>query len=93
MKFLQAVGFVVVAILTVLAAAFTLSTLWGWFIVPLGAPAIGLAHAAGISVMLTYLKMRQVKQKDERPFLDKVSDAYGRMIVVLLLGYIIKLFM
>ena len=93
MKFLQAVGCFAVAVLTLIAAAFTLSTLWGWFIVPLGAPAIGIAHAAGISVLLTYLKMRQVKAKDERDFLSKVTDAYGRMIGVLLLGYIIKLFM
>jgi hypothetical protein len=31
--------------------AFSLQILWGWFVVPLGAPPIGYAHAWGLSIL------------------------------------------
>lgn len=48
-------GVSLVAVMVVLAlfGAFTISTLWGWFIVPLGVKSIGLAHAYGIGVLVT----------------------------------------
>ncbi len=43
------------ALALVLAAwkAFVLSVVWGWFVVPLGAPAIGVLHAYGLMLMLS----------------------------------------
>ena len=32
-----------------------LAKAWGWFIVPMGVPAIGLFHAMGISALIGYL--------------------------------------
>lgn len=40
----------------ILLHAFTAKTLWGWFIVPLGAPAVGMAHAYGISMFVTLFR-------------------------------------
>lgn len=40
-----------VMILLALFGAFTISTLWGWFITPFGVQAISLAHAYGLSVL------------------------------------------
>lgn len=31
--------------------AFVMTRLWGWFVVPLGLPAIGIAHAIGLSLL------------------------------------------
>ncbi|MOA13274.1 hypothetical protein D3C78_1333200 [compost metagenome] len=45
---------VVIGALTVFSA-FTLSTLWAWFIVPLGVSSIGLAHAYGVSLIASVL--------------------------------------
>lgn len=40
-----------VMILLALFGAFTISTLWSWFVVPFGVQAISLAHAYGLSVL------------------------------------------
>lgn len=40
-----------VMILLALFGAFTISTLWGWFVVPFGVQTISLAHAYGLSVL------------------------------------------
>src|SRR3990167_1245543 len=47
------VSLVAVMVELALFGAFTISTLWGWFIVPLGVKSIGLAHAYGIGVLVT----------------------------------------
>lgn len=42
-------GFVLVAVLW---GGYIASLLWGWFLVPLGVPAIGYWHAVGIETLL-----------------------------------------
>lgn len=58
-KLLVAIGAVLLGVLVVvclaLFSAFTISTLWAWFIVPLGVTKIGFAHAYGISLISTVL--------------------------------------
>ena len=48
---LAGLALVGVMILLALFGAFTISTLWGWFIVPFGVQSISLAHAYGLSVL------------------------------------------
>lgn len=43
--------FVVEVFVLALFTGFSVSVLWGWFIVPLGVAQIGLAHAYGISLL------------------------------------------
>jgi hypothetical protein len=43
--------FVLVAFALAVFTGFTVSVLWGWFIVPLGVAQIGFAHAYGISLL------------------------------------------
>jgi hypothetical protein len=38
----------------ILVNGFVISTLWAWFLVPLGLPQIGIIHAAGISILASY---------------------------------------
>lgn len=61
MKF---IGIVALLILSIILTAYTVSTLWLWFIVPLGAPTIGMAHAYGAALLLQYLTVR-VSDKEE----------------------------
>ena len=42
--------------LLVIQQAWAISVLWGWFIVPLGLPAIGIAAAIGISVTMSAMR-------------------------------------
>ena len=49
-------GIVAVMVVLTLFSAFTVSTLWGWFIVPFGVQSIGMAHAYGLSIFATLLQ-------------------------------------
>ncbi len=64
------------AIALVLAAwkAFVLSIVWGWFVVPLGAPAIGVLHAYGLMLMLSLVTFSLVrhKQMEEIPTSERL---------------------
>lgn len=52
-------GIVAVMIVLALFGAFTISTLWGWFVVPLGVKSVTMAHAYGLSTMVTvFMGMR-----------------------------------
>lgn len=44
---------------------FVLSYLWAWFLVPLGLPEIGIAHAIGIAMMMA-LVAKNVEKEDEK---------------------------
>ena len=63
-------GFLLIGVLAVWRA-FALTYLWQWFIVPLGVPAIGLWHAAGISIIVAYLTYENAAKDKE----DGVSTA------------------
>ena len=44
-------GLLLVVFVLAVFTGFTVSVLWGWFIVPLGVAQIGFAHAYGISLL------------------------------------------
>ena len=50
-----AASFLVAFLALVLLRGWVLSVLWGWFLVPLGIPAIGISHALGVNLIVTYL--------------------------------------
>lgn len=56
--FYKIIVILVLTVLSVLAGAWALSTLWAWFIVPIGFPAIGWAHAYGIMMLLNLFKLK-----------------------------------
>ena len=45
------------------------STLWNWFIVPLGVAEIGIAHAIGISTLFGLLISAKANQPDKNLYL------------------------
>lgn len=51
--------------LLALWGAFAMQTAWGWFLEPLGAPPIGLAHAGGLSAFIHMITMKIGKPADE----------------------------
>lgn len=80
-----------VMILLALFGAFTISTLWSWFVVPFGVQAISLAHAYGLSVLASVFMSTRglVEQK------TAVTLTQGVMlnIFALLFGFIAVQFM
>ena len=48
----------VISILGVILAAYIVRDLWGWFIVPLGLPRFGLAHALGLTGLLRFVTIQ-----------------------------------
>lgn len=53
MVFLASIlGLAVVIVPLALLRGWVLSLLWGWFIVPLGVPAVGVVHAIGIAFVV-----------------------------------------
>jgi hypothetical protein len=45
--------------------AWVLMLLWGWYVVPLGAPDIGMAHAYGLSLIALLCTMTREPERNE----------------------------
>ena len=58
----------------------TVSTIWTWHLVPLGAPAIPTAHAIGIWALLILLKPPRSQGKEQRSLLDTTIHAFCRTL-------------
>jgi hypothetical protein len=85
----------------IILRGWALSTLWAWFLVPIGAVAINIPTALGISVIVglftTHLNNEKVKTGDKRTIADLtatiVAKSIGGPLVSVLIGWIITLFM
>lgn len=68
---------------------------WQWFIVPLGVPAIGFAHALGISTLLSALRGSSGNNKveDSTEFMAKIISAMFVELVLFGIMALIHLFM
>lgn len=70
-----------------------LSTLWGWFIVPLGVPDINLGEAIGISLIAGFLMPQRPAEKKE----NAAAEAFWLGILIaafaLAAGWIVHLFL
>lgn len=76
---------------------YAIHILWAWFAVPLGAPAIGVAHAYGLSVLFgLFLNIRGLKigeQKDDSQWSASVTVSVLMPALALLFGWIAVGFM
>jgi len=80
----------------IFAHGYVLSKLWGWFVTPLGVPAITLLHASGIMGVIrlcTYdASFTPKSETTETSTTKKFGHLFGLMLVPwvsLLFGYII----
>ena len=88
--FLGFVGILVAVAIT----AFTIQTMWAWFIVPLGVKAIGMAHAYGLSLMCSvFLGIRGLP--DSNKSMENLDLVAAILInaIALLFGFITVQFM
>jgi len=56
--------------------AYVTSTIWGWFMVPLGVPAIGLWHAAGLGILVHVIRGKG----GQKPPKDKIWTIFWRYV-------------
>lgn len=73
---------------SILLTAFTLATLWGWFLVPLGLPVIGYAHAYGLSILATLLRGNQITKPSESNGSKIFLQSFILNVVALCFGYV-----
>ncbi len=81
--------------ITVVLRAFALSVVWGWIVVPLGVPEIGMAHAFGLAIVAEMLvprtlgpgdKERLAAMTDRDMLIEVFSKALGLPLFALLFG-------
>jgi hypothetical protein len=65
-----------------------LAVLWGWFLVPLGLPMIGIAHALGIAIVFALLQ-GDVSRNTKHALLGGILTP----LLAIAAGYVITLFM
>jgi hypothetical protein len=90
---MKSLGNVVIALISMLAFAFTFMTLWGWFIVPLGVKAITMAHAFGLSLVVGALKPKNKTEDNKYTFAERCMGSIGVNLILLGMGYLTVFFM
>lgn len=75
------------------------SKLWGWFLVPLGVPAITVLHGLGISMFMAVFKQYVPKQKEKGKdtsipaLIGEILGILLRPLLPVLVGWIVVQFM
>lgn len=68
------------------------SLLWAWFVVPLGAPKIGIPAAIGISLTINYLTIDLSATRERIDGLERVIAGLMLSAMVLGIGWLIHQF-
>ena len=69
------------------------STLWAWFVVPLGLQAIGIAHVVGLRVTVRMLSGKIRKTDENFTICQMVVDAFAVPMAALTIGFAAHLWM
>jgi len=72
-----------------------LLNMWTWFILPLGAPEINLAHALGLSTTLYLMNGMEVstEENSDEEKIKKFAQGVIILLITLFIGWIIQMFM
>lgn len=74
----------VAALLLMFYGAFVVMALWGWFVVPLGAPPINMAHAFGLAAFAGMMQNTTVPES-KRPS-DYIAVLFIKYTLCLVVG-------
>jgi hypothetical protein len=72
---------------SMLLFAYAGKTLWWWFLVPLGLPAISMAHAFGIDMLVSLWTMRLPRQGDNEGVAKRVAKRMLGVALMLAMGW------
>ena len=65
-KSLLGIAALALTIVYMVVNGWAVSVLWGWFVVPLGVPAVGIAHAIGLRCIVALCKTPKYKEPDDK---------------------------
>ena len=85
-------GVVLLVAASAVLRGFVLSVLWGWFVVPLGVPDIGIAWSIGLAALISMITHQDVKTED-RELGVAIGIAIATPLMCLLFGWIAHSFM
>jgi hypothetical protein len=95
--FLAIIGVAIVGVISIFWGGYVGSILWGWFVVPLGAPPISPLHAAGLACIVSLFMGKRglnENENDGKDVSEVVLTGLGVAIVLplvpLIMGWIIK---
>lgn len=86
-------GFFALAAIGGLWWSYVSTVLWGWFVVPLGLPAIGLWHMYGLRMFYSLFMGFQRNPKEQESVSSAIAGVILGPMFVLLFAYIAKQFM
>ena len=94
-EIIESLGALILFIPSILFSGWVVMLLWGWFIVPLGMPEVGLALALGISVLVSAITPvnYHLMEKEGRSSFYKIVFNLIMNAVLLGFGFIVHLFM
>lgn len=83
----------ILSLILMIISGFTIMWMWSWYIVPLGLPAIGLIHAIGIDMLVSFVVTTQINIPPNGGFWERFI--YGLLLtcVTLLAGWILHFVM
>lgn len=81
------------ALFATLLSGFTIKTLWGWYIIPLGVSAITLVHAIGIDTLVSFIFTVSAPTSDQKPYWYKYIHTISNILATLLVGWVFQFFM
>ena len=83
-------GLIAWIVLAIIVRGWVLTVLWGWFLVPLGAPALSIPFALGISTIIGLFLQNVSRTKSEGSTVPNlVAQSLLGPLVSLLVGWII----
>lgn len=82
---------VAVLLIAIVLRGIAISIMWTWFVVPLGVPSIGVAHAIGFSAIAAALTRDH--PEDKRSTRQVLILAFAKPIALVAIGWIITQFM
>lgn len=86
--------FVMIPIL-MLEQGWVISTLWDWFIVPFGAPQVGIATAIGACLIASIVRLGGYRTHQEATFEESISylvRVFFMPLLAVAIGWVVKHF-
>lgn len=77
----------------VIFGGYTYMKLWFWFLVPLGVPAIGIANAIGINLLISFSTNKAKLKDGYSNNVERLLSLWAIPLIVLVLGAIVHSFM
>lgn len=86
------IGVLLLIPLMIIMNGYVFWVLWGWFLVGLGAPAINLAQALGVSLIARFVIMPAIQKEEKRGMWTQIGVNFFTLLIVLGMGWVIKQF-